>query len=155
MEKYFPYKNRPDCIGSTPWFTHEAAHIPILQPGYDSAYGGTYARTLLFTVDELDKLSVAFGYKEIIEVKPLPRSGEEHKLWLLQVFEQEWYFHKIRPTESLESIIGYLQRGGQVEGLLEDPRAECRRLDAAKVEQYLHWNFRYFVDFGRPGKKIL
>ncbi|KAG8913057.1 hypothetical protein FRC00_003148 [Tulasnella sp. 408] len=32
VEKYFPFKNRTDCMASTPWLIHEAAHIPILQP---------------------------------------------------------------------------------------------------------------------------
>ncbi|KAG9036968.1 hypothetical protein FS837_001565 [Tulasnella sp. UAMH 9824] len=141
--------------GCTPWFIHEAAHIPILQPGYGQFNGDTYARTLLLTVDELERSSISHGYKEIIEVKPSPCSGEVHRLWLLQVFEEDWYFCKLRLTETLESVIDYLQRGGRVEDLLEDPYGECWPLDATKVDQYLLWNFRYFSNFGRPRKKFL
>ncbi|KAG8917465.1 hypothetical protein FRC01_002438 [Tulasnella sp. 417] len=155
VEKYFPFKNRSDCLGSNPWFIHEAAHIPILQPGYSPSSGDTYARTLLFTVDEPERWSISSGYKEIVEVKPSPCLGEVHGLWLLQVFEQDWYFRKLKSTETIQSVINYLQRDGRVENLLEEPQGECWPLDAEKVDQYLLWNFRYFSNFGRPGKKLL
>ncbi|KIO25243.1 hypothetical protein M407DRAFT_244156 [Tulasnella calospora MUT 4182] len=145
VDKYFPYKNRSDCYGSTPWLVHEALHIPVVWPGHQPAPVGEYgARTVLFTVDEVKD---APFYDEVIEVRPLPGSDEGNRFWVLNMASGDWEFYRLRPIGSLDDIVAHLQHRGI--GALQ----ECDDpwpADEAKLDQLSRWMQRYKREFRKP-----
>ncbi|KAG8896786.1 hypothetical protein FRC00_005266, partial [Tulasnella sp. 408] len=121
VDKYFPYKNQVEYYGSTPWFIQEVAHIPIRR-GYQGSDGIAstshsseregWARTVLFSTDELNPFSFSRGYYEVIEIKSLSEALDgEHRFWLLEVnSEREWCLYKLEVLKDVEAIVKHLQR---------------------------------------------
>ncbi|KIO29947.1 hypothetical protein M407DRAFT_242450 [Tulasnella calospora MUT 4182] len=144
VDKYFPYKNRSDCYGSTPWLVHEALHIPVVWPGHHPASVGEYgARTVLFTVDEAKD---APFYDEVIEVRPLPGSDEGNRFWVLSMVSGDWEFYRLKPIGSLDDIVAHLQHRGI--GALQES-SEPWPADEVKLDQLSRWMERYQTESGK------
>ncbi|KAG9050685.1 hypothetical protein FS837_003412 [Tulasnella sp. UAMH 9824] len=144
VDKYFPYKNRSDCYGSTPWVVHEALHIPVVWPGHQPAPVGDYgARTVLFTVAEAKNEPF---YDEVIEVRPLPGSDEGNRFWLLGMNCGDWEFYRLKPIGSLDDIVAHLQHCGI--GALRE-HDEPWPADEVKLDQLSRWMNKYVSEFGK------
>ncbi|KAG8926438.1 hypothetical protein FRC00_002903 [Tulasnella sp. 408] len=144
VDKYFPYQNRSDCYGSTPWLVHEVLHIPVVRPGHQSTSDGKYgARTVLFTVDQARN---ELCYDEVIEVRPLPGSDEGNRFWLLIMCYGDWEFYKLKPVGSLDDIVAHLQHCGI--GALQEHDGPWPA-DDGKLDQLSRWMDRYNREFGK------
>ncbi|KAG8971668.1 hypothetical protein FRC05_010924 [Tulasnella sp. 425] len=145
VDKYFPYKNRPDCYGSTPWLIHEALHIPVVWPGHHPPSVGEYgARTVLFTVEAAEPDSPF--YDEVIEVRPLPGSDERSGFWALVMDCGNWEFYRLRPVGGLDDIVAHLQHDG-IGKLFEND--EPWPADEVKLGQLSRWRYRHNRRFGQ------
>lgn len=161
VDKYFPYKNQFQYYGSTPWFIQEVAHIPIRRgyQGFDDFSGSSrspeqegWAKTVLFSTDELRPYSFSQGYYEVIEIKSLSEAlDEEHRFWLLEVAsEREWYLYKLEALENVEAIVKHLlEPGSFIEQLCEHIPLRPWPLDHERLGQFCCWRDRYFENFGR------
>ncbi|KAG9032796.1 hypothetical protein FS837_002625, partial [Tulasnella sp. UAMH 9824] len=151
VDKYFPYKNNVEYYGSTPWFIHEVAHIPI-RHGYQPLDGISatsrlseqegWAKTVLFSTDELNLFSFSRGYYEVIEIKSLSEAlDKEHRFWLLEVNSaQEWYLYKLEALKGVEAIVKHLLKpASHIEQLCDQKPLQPWPLDHEKLDQFFAW----------------
>lgn len=145
VDKYFPYKDRPDCYGSTPWLIYEALHIPVVWPGHHPPSVGEYgAKTVLFTV-EAAKPDSPF-YDKVIEIRPLPGSDERSGFWALVMDCGNWEFYRLKPVGGLDDIVAHLQHGG-IGKLFENHKPWPA--DEVKLDQLSRWMYRHHTRFGQ------
>ncbi|KAG9017539.1 hypothetical protein FRB90_000885, partial [Tulasnella sp. 427] len=160
VAKYFPHKNQVGYYGGTPWFVHEVARIPIRHYfSKDNARTSAgevkegWAKTVLFSISELNDGSYFRGYDEVIEVHPLPgATGLKPGFWLLQVeSSREWNFYKLRRLKGVNTIVEYLRKpGAHIEYLCERRPFVKWPIDQTKLDQFVCWRLRSFEGFGRP-----
>ncbi|KAG8946614.1 hypothetical protein FRC04_011508 [Tulasnella sp. 424] len=157
VDEYFPYKNRPNFYGGTVWLLHEAFHLPVVQPGHGTSSDEEYgARTVLFKTTELSPSGYRDECLEVIEVRPLPGFERFKGLCLLAVDYGEWYFNKLDPTYDLPGIVKYLQDGGNIDDLRQDPPGRSHLPpDDVKLGQYRLCRELYTKNFGPAGGTVL
>ncbi|KIO16469.1 hypothetical protein M407DRAFT_33888 [Tulasnella calospora MUT 4182] len=165
VDKHFPYKNHVECYGR--WLMQKVTHIPIRHYYKESnstsastcqSEQDAWAKTVLFTTNQVHPFSFSRGYEEVIEVKAVPGAWkEEHSFWFLSVTEErEWDLYTLKTRATLAGIVEHLLKPGcHIEQLCDHRPLREWPIDYGRLDQFLACRDHYFENFGRLGEKLL